>query len=185
MYLSTDSVITAADILMETFTTPTPLQPGGSVFFPLIEGDTNSVDVPAGVAPGQYFVGYLADDVGLQFETNEANNYVSALVPRLTVVVPVVITTTSPLPSGLLQAPYPATQLTATGGTGRITGSLLRYLLPPGLTLSDGGVISGTPSSFGTYTFGVRVSDSAASPQSAVKTLSLFVDPGIGPPLRP
>ena len=186
MYLSTDSVITAADILMDTFTTPTPLQPGGSVFFPLIEGDTNSVDVPAGVAPGQYFVGYLADDLGQMFETNEANNYVSAATAQLTVVVPVVITTTSPLPSGLLQAPYPPTQLTATGGTGPYHWVVVAGTsLPPGLTLSDGGVISGTPSSFGTYTFDVRVSDSAASPQSAVKTLSIFVDPGIGPPLRP
>ena len=86
MYLSTDSVITAADMLMETFTTSTPLQPGGSVFFPLIEGTTNSVDIPAGVAPGQYFVGYLADDLGQMFETNEANNYVSAATAQLTVV---------------------------------------------------------------------------------------------------
>ena len=78
MYLSTDSVITAADILMETFTTPTPLQPGGSVFFPLIEGDTNSVDVPAGVAPGHVLRGISGRRCGTAVRDQRGEQAMSA-----------------------------------------------------------------------------------------------------------
>jgi CARDB len=177
LYLSTDSVITSADTLLETFTTSTALQPGGSQFFPF-EGDLNSADIPGDVAPGTYFVGYLADDLGQVFELNEANNYVSAASAQLTVVsAPLTITTTSPLPSGIIGFPYPNTQLTATGGVGPYhwTGVPGGPPLPSGLSLSDAGVLSGTPTTFGTFIFSVRVTDSAGVPNIAEKEFTLAV----------
>ena len=176
LYLSTDSVITAADTLVETLTTGAPLLPGGSASFP-IEGEI-SVDVPSGIAPGTYFVGYLADDAGQILETNEANNYVSAASAQLTVVGPLTITTTT-LPGGTFQTAYPNTQLAATGGVAPYHWMLLEGgPFPPGLELSDAGVISGTPAGAGTYTFTVQVDDSAVYPRNAVKQLTIVVTGG-------
>jgi hypothetical protein len=182
MYLSTDSVITSADTLMETFTTPGSLLPGGQQFFPMIEGDTNSVDIPK-VAPGTYFVGYLADDVGQVFETNEANNYVSAASAQLTVVADLVITTTS-LPGGTVGTAYTSTQLTATGGVGPYHWVTEQSgPLPAGMVLSDDGVISGTPKVGGDFPVQLVVKDSASNPHFASKTLQLVViTPGPGVP---
>ncbi len=177
LYLSTDSVITPADTLADSFTTTLALPPGGSETFPF-EGEL-FVDIPK-VAPGTYFVGYLADDVGQMFETNEANNYVSAASAQLTVVADLVITTTSPLPSGAVGVTYPSTQLTATGGVGAYHWVTAQSgPLPAGLELSDGGLITGTPKVGGTFPVEVHVSDSAANPHFAVKFLQLAVTSGV------
>jgi large repetitive protein len=56
-----------------------------------------------------------------------------------------------------------AAQLVATGGTGAYTWSLTEGALPVGLTLSSGGAISGTPTTVGSSTFTVRVTDQAAA----------------------
>ena len=70
-----------------------------------------------------------------------------------------IITTTSPLPSGVATVSYSQT-LTASGGTAPLTWSLASGALPTGLSLSSGGVISGTPSVLGTTSFTVQVTDS-------------------------
>lgn len=67
--------------------------------------------------------------------------------------------TTDSLPIGTEEMPYPSTTLEATDGTlpyrwGRQSGSL-----PPGLTLSSDGIISGTPTTDGSYNFTVYVCD--------------------------
>ncbi len=50
--------------------------------------------------------------------------------------------------------------LTSTGGVGSYTYSLQSGVLPPGLSLSSGGVLSGTPTQRGAYTFSIRSTDS-------------------------
>lgn len=47
--------------------------------------------------------------------------------------------------------------------------------LPPGLSLSPSGVISGTPTAGGQYNFTVQVADAANPPHTAIQALSLFV----------
>ena len=61
------------------------------------------------------------------------------------------------LPAPSLNVAYPATQLTASGGTAPYT--FFASGLPPGLTLSSSGLLSGTPSQAGTYTLNVTVVD--------------------------
>ncbi len=88
---------------------------------------------------------------------------------------PVTITTTS-LPNGVPGQPYSAS-LQASGGTAPYTWSVASGSLPAGLSLSSGGVISGTPTSAGTSTFTVKATDSSASPgpYSATQQLTITV----------
>jgi hypothetical protein len=68
---------------------------------------------------------------------------------------------TSSLPSGTATLPY-SSSLSTTGGYGSDTWTLVSDQnsgLPPGLALSTGGTISGTPSQPGSYSFTVQVTD--------------------------
>ena len=51
----------------------------------------------------------------------------------------------------------------ASGGDGLIAWSISSGSLPPGLTLSGGGILAGTPSTSGTYSFTIRAADSDAT----------------------
>lgn len=80
------------------------------------------------------------------------------IVPLATASTPLFITTTQ-LPQGTLNMPYQAA-LNAKGGVPPYSWSILSGALPPGLTLIAGaGVISGTPTQSGTFSFTVQVSD--------------------------
>jgi hypothetical protein len=83
------------------------------------------------------------------------------------VAIPPAISTTS-LPNGIVGEAYNKT-LAATGTT-PITWSLESGTLPNGLALSGGGVISGTPTTEGTFNFTVKATNEAGS---ATKELSI------------
>ncbi|HUB66305.1 MAG TPA: putative Ig domain-containing protein [Candidatus Methylacidiphilales bacterium] len=85
-----------------------------------------------------------------------------------------IITTTSPLPGGAVAASYSQT-LMASGGTPPYTWSIASGSLPAGLSLSSGGVISGTPTVAGTFSFTAQVTDSNS--MSATATFSLTIYP--------
>ncbi len=81
------------------------------------------------------------------------------------------------LPAALVGLPYSAT-LQASGGKPPLTWILAPgSALPMGLTLSPGGVISGTPTASGSFTFTAKVSDSTpGTPQTASQAFSLQVN---------
>ena len=84
------------------------------------------------------------------------------------------ITTTS-LPAGTVGSAYSAT-LAAIGGTSPYTWSISAGQLPPGLTLGSAtGVISGTPSSTGSYSFTAMVTDSASPQNTASQSYTLTI----------
>ncbi len=89
---------------------------------------------------------------------------------------PLSITTTS-LSSGTVGVSYPATNLSATGGKIPYSWSILSGSLPPSLSLSISGIISGTFTTAGTYNFTVQVTDSSSPQQTASKALSIVVNP--------
>jgi len=93
----------------------------------------------------------------------------------ITVVEPVQITTSSPLPGGTLGVQY-AQQLASTGGTAPVTWSKTSGELPPGLSLSASGSVSGTPTALGTYNFTVKAEDSSAPKSSDTKPFSITVE---------
>jgi hypothetical protein len=95
------------------------------------------------------------------------------LLPTGSVVVATVsIATASPLPSGTAGLAYSAT-LAASGGTAPYAWTATSGALPTGLTLTSAGVISGTPTAAGTYSFTVRVSDSASATASQAFALTI------------
>lgn len=77
----------------------------------------------------------------------------------LTVAAPVVNFVTNTLPSGTVNQAY-SQSITVTGGSAPYNFILNGGSLPAGLTLSSSGVIAGTPTASGTFTFGVRAIDS-------------------------
>jgi hypothetical protein len=75
-------------------------------------------------------------------------------------------------PGATVGNPYSAT-LAASGGTPPYTWSIVSGFLPPGLSLSAAGIIAGTPSTPGAFTFSVGVSDAQGRSTQAALTLSV------------
>ncbi len=89
----------------------------------------------------------------------------------------VVITTASPLPAGTLGSAYNVT-LAATGGQGPYSWTTDDGVpMPPGLNLSESGVITGTPTQAGDYSIPIVAFDSGSG--SGRKTLALNVAPPV------
>jgi hypothetical protein len=93
----------------------------------------------------------------------------------LSVTVGTLSITTASLPGGTAGSAYPQTTLAASGGTGTgYTWSLSSGALPAGLTLSTGGVLSGTLSTSAiTSTFTVEVQDSSGAPATKPFTITV------------
>jgi hypothetical protein len=84
-----------------------------------------------------------------------------------------IVVTTDALVEGRLGSRY-SVSLAADGGSGRYTWTLAGGSLPPGLTLSSRGVISGRPSAAGVYTFSVHVRD--AADRASTAELSILIN---------
>jgi hypothetical protein len=65
----------------------------------------------------------------------------------------------------------------ATGGAGSYKWSIATGSLPAGMTLSQAGVLSGTPTATGSFPFTIAVQDSAAPPNSTSASFTLTVNP--------
>jgi hypothetical protein len=106
--------------------------------------------------------------------TTPAGTSPTGPVARYTYVPPPTVTTTS-LPSGAHGVAYSAT-LTASGGKSPYSWAIVSGALPAGLTLTAAtGVISGTPTTAGTSSFTVRVTDSESPVATGTKALSITV----------
>ncbi len=76
------------------------------------------------------------------------------------------------LPSGTTNVAYSQT-ITATGGTAPYTFAVTSGILPTGLTLSTGGVLSGTPTVAGTSSITITATDANACTGSRAYTLTI------------
>ena len=83
------------------------------------------------------------------------------------------ITTLQPLADAFAGQSYTQT-FASIRGTAPVTFSVSGGSLPPGLTLSAAGVLSGVPTNAGTYSFTVRATDAAALFSEKVYTLGIF-----------
>ncbi|WP_027485765.1 putative Ig domain-containing protein [Rhodanobacter sp. OR87] len=76
----------------------------------------------------------------------------------LTVAAPTIAITPTTLPAGTAGAAY-SQSLSAAGGSGGYTFSLASGALPPGITLSSSGTVSGTLTTVGNYNFTITATD--------------------------
>jgi len=86
----------------------------------------------------------------------------------------VLTVSTATLDPGTSGIAYSAT-LESVGGEGTKTWTVTTGALPAGITLSNAGVLSGTPTATGTFNFTVKVTDSDTPPAEATKALTLVV----------
>jgi hypothetical protein len=96
--------------------------------------------------------------------------------------------TTNTLPAGTVNVAYGPATVQATGGNGTLTWSISVGSLPPDLTLGPpltgpDVIISGSPTSQGTFNFTVRVTDSLG--QSDTQALSIVINSAPPPPPPP
>jgi type II secretory pathway component PulJ len=86
------------------------------------------------------------------------------------------ISTASPLPAGTRLNPY-STTVAGTGGTGPYSWSATG--LPAGLSISAGGVISGTPTTAGTTSASVTLTDFAGATATTSLSITIAAGPSI------
>lgn len=98
-------------------------------------------------------------------EIRDANNQVGTRAFTLRVINTLAITTTT-LAEGDTGRSYSA-QLAATGAQGTLSWSSTGTL-PPGLSLSSSGLLSGTPTTAGSFTFTARVADAVSTDSRAL-----------------
>lgn len=84
---------------------------------------------------------------------------------------------TPELPGGTAGTYYTA-ELKAEGGSGTYYWSVGEGTLPPGLKLSESGLITGTPKAAATYTFMIRVVDSRSHTATQMYTVNIKSLPG-------
>ena len=112
-----------------------------------------------------------AHQVGMQNSAYAANAGVAVTFKPASSAGSAPTITTASLPAGITTETYSAT-LAGSGGTPPYTWSVPEGSLPDGLTLSDG-VISGTPTTAGTSSFTIELTDSASG--TATASLSIVV----------
>jgi hypothetical protein len=89
------------------------------------------------------------------------------------VIEPLTITTTLGL--GATRGVSYSQQMASTGGTGAMTWSVASGALPTGWTLSPTGLLSGTATTDGTYSFTIQAKDSGNPPQTAQTQYALLI----------
>jgi hypothetical protein len=88
-------------------------------------------------------------------------------------------------PGGEVGVAY-SNQLTVTGGTSPFTWSVSAGALPPGVTLNAStGLLSGTPTTAGSYSFTVKVTDHSGLSDTKPVTLAVIAGPALNFPAPP
>ena len=117
---------------------------------------------------GTFHVTIQATDSSQPVPAISTRSYTLAIETPLTI-------TNASLPNGLTGAPY-VSIFTTTGGQPLYTYSLTDGTLPPGLSLNQIGVIQGTPTAAGSFTFTVQVSDSSLTPSAVNRTYTIAIN---------
>ena len=104
----------------------------------------------------------------------DSQGYAGSRAYTLVIAVPAIAVTPTSLTSGRQNVAYSRT-LAASGGTAPYDWAVTAGALPAGLTLSSAGVLSGTPTVNGSFTFTATATDSQGYPGSRAYTLVIAV----------
>ena len=129
----------------------------------------------AGVLSGTPTAASPSSNFTAQAQDSSSPAQVTSQVLSLHVATPLSVATLA-VPDAIVGVAYQQ-QLAFSGGTGAPTWKLSGGSLPPGLSLSTAGLISGTPTTANVTgtPFTVQVTDSGAPPQSATRSITLRV----------
>ena len=120
--------------------------------------------------------GVFASGPSSSFPNNTFNSY-NYWVDVVFAPTPTNLTFTTPALADGFQTGFYFQNLGASGGTQPYTWTLTSGSMPPGLSLSSSGLISGVATGTGSFNFTVRVTDSGASPQSITQPLGIYFAP--------
>ena len=130
---------------------------------------------PATIAQLGFPVGLGGDPFGNLYISDEYNNRIRQVFGTIPSTY-LTITTLSP-PPGTVGVPY-SYQFMTTGGTRLVTGFVTSGSVPPGLTLNGtSGLLSGTPTTAGTFTFSGQATDSSVPVEIASATVTITIAP--------
>jgi uncharacterized protein YhjY with autotransporter beta-barrel domain len=117
-------------------------------------------------------------------DSSAASNYVAFKAYSMQIAVPNINVTTASMPNGMVTRPY-SQQLSASGGTAPYTYAFNSGTFPPGLSISSSGVLSGTPTTAGSWTLSLKATDSTGGggPYSGAKSFNIVIDPLPPPPV--
>lgn len=113
--------------------------------------------------------------------TGPAAPYTGSSAYSITIAAPTVTLSPTTLTGGAVGAAY-STAITASGGTAGYAYAVTSGALPAGLSLSSGGVLTGTPTAGGTFNFTVTAIDSSTgtgAPFTGSRAYTLTVAPGV------
>ncbi len=120
-------------------------------------------------APGSYPITITATDTGA---TGAGAPFTIAQNYTINVPAPIIMISPESLPNGTVGVGY-SQRAAASGGVAAYGYAVSAGALPPGLTLSAGGVIAGTPTAGGSYTFTLTATDANAQSGSRAYTLTI------------
>lgn len=114
----------------------------------------------------------------------DANGCTGVQTYNIDIACPVITVNPAALPDGTVGVAYSQT-VTGSGGTAPYTFAVTGSVLPPGLTLSTAGLISGTPTTSGSFDFDITATDNNGC--TGVRTYTLDICPVItlDPPTLP
>ena len=114
----------------------------------------------------------------VQVSVTDGNSTTASRTYTLTINPPPVVSGPASLPAGTVNAPYPASTMIATGGSGNLTWTATG--LPGGLSLNTGtGVISGTPSTAAGSPFSVQITVTDSNSATSTRSYTLSVSLGL------
>ncbi len=133
------------------------------------DGGTTFTDIPGATSTTLTFTPVLTDN-GNQYRAVFTNTAGTATSTAATLTVILITLSPASLPNGLVGVSYHQT-ITANNGSAPYTFAVTSGALPTGLVLSSGGVLSGTPTAVGSFSFVVTATDAHSETGSQSYTI--------------